>query len=383
MAAERDHALLSPSSAERWLACPPSARLNDKYDDPSSVYAEEGTLAHSFGETLLKAALKQISPQKKGAELKKLREHELYYKNMEDEVQEYVDYVLAEYEAALEADPAAEVFIEQKLDLSRFAPESFGTGDAVILCKDYVHVIDLKFGRGIAVEADDNPQLKLYGLGAAEEFGFLHDISEIRVTIAQVRLGNMLTFKAPAKEVYAWGEEHVRPIAELAFAGEGEFQVGDHCRFCLHGAVCKPRAKYYEDAYDRARETELSYEEIAHYLTIIKDISIWADALKEGALQMALAGEEIPQWKVVEGRSNRRVTNEPEAAKALKAEGLTDEEIFKLRGITELEKRVGKKRFAEIAQSYIEKPQGKPTLAPVTDKRPAIDLISDGLDFDN
>ncbi len=193
----------------------------------------------------------------------------------------------------------------------------------------------------------------------------------------------MLTFKAPAKEGYAWGEEHVRPIAELAFAGEGEFQVGDHCRFCLHGAVCKPRAKYYEDAYDRARETELSYEEIAHYLTIIKDISIWADALKEGALQMALAGEEIPQWKVVEGRSNRRVTNEPEAAKALKAEGLTDEEIFKLRGITELEKRVGKKRFAEIAQSYIEKPQGKPTLAPVTDKRPAIDLISDGLDFDN
>ncbi|NLC41160.1 MAG: DUF2800 domain-containing protein [Clostridiaceae bacterium] len=383
MAVERDHALLSPSSAERWLACPPSARLNDKYEDPSSAYAEEGTLAHSFGEVLLKAALKQISPQKKGADLKKLRRHELYYKGMEDEVQEYVDYVLAEYEAALEADPAAEIFIEQKLDLSRFAPESFGTGDAVILCKDHVHVIDLKFGRGIAVEADDNPQLKLYGLGAAEEFGFLHDITEIRVTIAQVRLGNMLTFNAPANEVYAWGEEFVRPIAELAFAGGGEFQVGEHCRFCLHGAVCKPRAKHYEDAYDRAREIELSHEEIARYLTLIKDMVRWADTLKENALQMALAGEEIPQWKVVEGRSNRRVTNEPEAARVLKAEGLTDEEIYKLRGITELERRVGKKRFAEITQLYIEKPQGKPTLAPATDKRPAIDLISDGLDFDN
>lgn len=383
MSSNKAHALLSPSASERWLACPPSARLNEQYEDTTSIYAAEGTLAHAFGELFLQRALKLVTLKTFNAQLEGLRSNALYYKGMEAEVQEYVDYVLSVYNEAKQEDPAAEIFIEQRLDISAYAPKCFGTGDAIVLSKDYVHVIDLKFGKGVAVEADDNPQLKLYGLGAAEEYGFLHDIKEIRVTIAQVRLGNLLTFKAPAKDVIAWGADYVRPRAQLAFDGEGDFAVGGHCRFCKHGALCKARAKHYEEAYTKAKDTELSNAELAQYLGILSGMIAWADALKELALTKALLGETIPQWKVVEGRSVRRITDEPATAGLLKAEGFTDVDIYKLRGLTDLEKLVGKKRFAELTQDYIEKPPGKPTLAPETDKRPALDLVSDGLEFDN
>lgn len=383
MSDDRAHAILSPSSAERWLACPPSARINERYEDTTSHYAAEGTLAHSFGELFLKAALEPVVNAGIDNLLEPLRADALYYPGMEDEVMEYVDLVLATYNEALADDPAAEIFIEQKLDLTKYAPESFGTGDAVILTKDYVHVIDLKFGKGVAVEADDNPQLKLYGLGAYEEYGFIHDINEIRVTIAQVRLGSFLTFRAPAAEVIAWGESYVRPRAELAFAGEGEFEPGEHCRFCRHASVCKPRAEYYEAIYQKAMDSTLTNEEIAYYLTIAKDMVAWAKQVQDEALQNALSGQSFPGWKVVEGRSVRRVTDVPRAAEVLLAEGLTEQDIYRLAGITELEKLVGKTKFAAILAPYLEKPPGKPTLAPESDKRPAIDLISDGLEFDD
>lgn len=380
------HALLSPSSAERWLACPPSAKINARLEESESRYAAEGTLAHSVAELQLQLATKAITKRKYNAELKHLAEDELFYQGMLEEVQEYTDYVMTVYQEAIAEDPAAEIFIEQQLDLSKYAPESFGTGDALILTKDYVHVIDLKFGKGVAVEADDNPQLKLYGLGALEEYEFLHDIEEVRVTIAQVRRGSILTFRAPADEVRAWGEEYVRPRAELAFRGEGEFQAGDHCRFCKFGAKCKARAQFFESEFQKAQDQSLSNEETARLLGLVKSMVDWAKQLEESALEAALAGENFPGWKVVEGRSIRRITNSSGLSQTLIAEGFQEEDIYKpveLKGLGDLEKLVGKKTFSDLSEPYIEKPPGKPTLAPETDKRPAIDLVMSGLEFDN
>lgn len=382
----RLHAILSPSSAERWLACPPSAQINARLEDTGSVFAAEGTLAHKIAELQLSLALKQITKRIYNTKVKKLQEDELFYQGMMDEVQEYTDFVMSEYQSALSEDPAAEIYIEQRLDLSTYAPESFGTGDAVILTKDYVHVIDLKFGKGVVVDAEENPQLKLYGLGALEEFGFLHDIKEVLVTIAQVRLGSISTYRAPASEVLRWGKAYVRPRAELAMKGEGEFFPGDHCRFCKFGPQCKPRAEYYEDEYERYQGVTLTNEDLSRLLGLIKSITDWAKDIEENALFAALVGDEIPGWKLVEGRSVRKITDDEGLASMLFDEGFTSDDVYKpqeLKNLGDLEKLVGKKRFSEISEPYIEKPPGKPTLVPNSDKRPAIDLITRGLDFDN
>ncbi len=381
----KKHAVLSPSSSERWLACPPSAQINARMEDTTSRYAAEGTLAHKIAELQLQLALGEITKRKFNSEMKKIEADELFYRGMIDEVQEYTDLVMTLYQEAKKEDPAAEIYVEQKLDLDTYAPESFGTGDAVILTKDYAHVIDLKFGKGVAVEADDNPQLKLYGLGALEEFGFLHDIKEVRATIAQIRRGSILTYRAPTAEVLDWGLNYVRPRAELAFKGEGEFQAGDHCKFCKFGTKCKARAKFYEEEFTKAEKASLSNEDIGRLLGIIKDMVDWAKALEEDALASALAGETIPGWKIVEGRSVRKITDQDGLVKVLKKEGYTEDEFYKpvqIKGLGDLEKLIGKKQFDELSKPYIEKPPGKPTLAPENDKRPAIDLVVSGLEFD-
>jgi len=382
---ERLHAVLSPSSAERWMACPPSARINERLDDSNSRFAAEGTLAHSIAELQLRLATKEITKKEYNARLKELKADELFYPGMTEEVQEYTDLVMTLYQEAKDEDPAAEIFIEQRLDLDQYAPESFGTGDAVILTKKYVHVIDLKFGKGVAVSAEDNPQLKLYGLGAYEEYGFLHDLEELRATIAQVRLNSILTFKAPVADVVKWGLEVVRPPAELAFKGEGPFKAGPHCRFCRFGPKCKARALYYEAEFKKAQEQALSNSDVARLLGIVKEMVSWAKDLETYALESALAGQAFPGWKLVEGRSVRRITNEDGVSQVLFDEGFSKDDIYKplqLKGLGELEKLAGKKRFSELAAPYIEKPPGKPTLAPESDRRPPIEPVVQGLDFD-
>lgn len=381
----RAHAVLSASSAHRWLECTPSAMIEEGLPDSTSVFAEEGNLAHSIGELILRLENKEISKREYNSELKKLKEHKLFYDGMIEEVKLYTDWVMELYKGYKKEDPLTELYIEQRLNYSKYAPEGFGTGDAVIISLKTIHVIDLKFGKGVVVNPHENPQLKLYGLGAYEEYSFLHDIETVRVSVAQVRLDAYGSFETTAKELLKWGEEYVRPRAELAIKGEGEFRPGSWCGFCRFRSKCKARASHFTKIFEDKKGRELSGEEIAELLPLLDEIQKWAKDIQEGALTEILEGGKIPGWKAVEGRSNRRVFDPEGLALRLLQEGRTPEEIYKpleLKTITNLEKLLGKKVFNEVGDPFMEKPQGKPTLAPESDKRPALDDVADELMFD-
>lgn len=378
------HAILSASSSERWINCPPSARINAELPDTTSVYAAEGTLAHSIGELQLRQQLGEITKRKYNSELKKLKEDELFYEGMPEEVQEYTNFVIAQFEEYKAKDPLAELYIEQRLDYSSFAPEGFGTGDAVIMSLDTVHVIDLKFGKGVLVDPHENTQLKLYALGALEEFSFLHDIDTVRVSIAQVRLNSITTFETNTVDLLTWAETIVKPAAKLAFDGKGDFNPGDWCTFCKFRNRCKKRAEVMMALFEEQSSKELSNDDIAELLPKLTGLKKWATDIEEGALEEILAGGHITGWKAVEGRSNRTISDEPGLAKAL-LDDYSEDEIYRPRSmktITDLEKLAGKKYFAEVSAPFITKPPGKPTLVPETDKRPAINDITEELEFD-
>lgn len=383
---ERKHALLSASSANRWLMCPPSAQINEDFEDGVvSVYALEGTLAHDIGELKLRLELGEITKRKFNAELKKIKNHELFYEGMVEDVQVYVDLVMELYKEYQEEDPHAEIFIEQRLDYSKYAPEGFGTGDAVILSKETVHVIDLKFGKGVVVDANDNPQLKLYALGAYEELGFLHDLKTAKATIAQVRLGSTPTFETSVEDLITWAEDVVAPVAELAFKGSGEFKAGDWCRWCKFGPTCRARADHFINLYDEKKDRELTPEEVGLLLALLDEMSAWIKDVQDGATKELTEGGTIPGWKLVEGRSNRRISD-PDGLAEILLEEHREEDIFKPKELITLgglEKLVGKKKFLEISSSFITKPPGKPALAPESDKRPAIYDVADELEFED
>lgn len=383
----RKHAILSASSAARWLKCPPSALINEKLPDFSSSYAEEGTLAHEIGEIGLQLASGKITKRKYTADLKKLKEHSLFYPGMLDEVQEYIDFVVGEWQEALTEDPEADLLIEQRLDYSKYAPEGFGTGDAVIVSRGHLHVIDLKFGTGTRVDVYENPQLKLYALGAYEALHFLYDIDRVKVTVAQVRLDAIETFEISVDNLVRWGEEVVKPAATLAIEGSGELQPGEWCAktYCKLRDRCKARAEHYQKVYEAHRDRELTNEELGQLLPMLEDMKKWAVETEKGALNELLTGGAIPGWKAVEGRSNRVIPDEGELAKTLMLEGIGSDQIYKpaaLKGITALEKILGKKSFEVLVEPYLEKPPGKPTLAPASDKRPALKDVESELTFD-
>ena len=376
------HALLSASSADRWLNCTPSARLNEKLADTSSVYAAEGTLAHTIGEIMLR--LKVFHAGNPNVvllqELVELSEHELYYQGMKDEVEEYVNYCLEQYNAAIAKSSDAKIFLEERLDFSKYVPEGFGTGDCIIITDGELEIIDLKFGKGVEVNAVDNPQLMLYALGALERYGWIYGIEKITMTIAQVRLNNISSHTISTDMLEAWAEEIVRPKAELAFKGKGETEPGPWCGFCKVRNTCKARAEAYVKHYPPKAPGLMSPEELAKILDVVEDMAKWAREVKEYALEEALKGTKFPGYKLVEGRSNRTITDEEKLAELLLTQGYTEDKIYKpkaLEGITALEKVIGKKRFGELAESFIIKPAGKPTLVTEDDKRPEIDSVED------
>ncbi|MDO5015269.1 MAG: DUF2800 domain-containing protein [Clostridia bacterium] len=377
-----EHALLSPSSADRWLNCTPSARLESKEPDTSSIYAEEGTLAHKLAEIELKAYIGDYSKRKATIERNKVMKDELFYKGMIDEVDEYVDFCKSSL-LSMKAD--AIMMVEEKLDLGQIAPESYGTGDCVLIDQDHIHIIDLKFGKGQVVEVVDNSQLKLYALGAYQTWGFIYDtIKEIWVTIAQVRLGEINTFKISVDDLIKWGLE-IKPIAEKAYSGKGDRKAGAWCRFCKVRYSCKARADFALDGLDEAADPYMmTFSDIAKYLdkvTLVKDL---LKDLEDYALDLALQGEHIPGYKVVEGRSNRKIVDEEGLAKSLIESGYSEDKIYKpkqIETITALTKLLGKKKFEELSKDYIEKPQGKPTLVPESDKRPPIDSAVNEFEF--
>lgn len=367
------HAILSASGASRWMACTPSARLEQQFENKTSEYAAEGTLAHELGELKLKKVLEGLSSRSFNSKLKKIQENKLYTADMPDYVDVYVDTCLERYSEARAKTPDALFKIEQRLDFSKWVPEGFGTGDFVIIADGTMEVCDLKYGKGVPVSADNNKQMMLYALGAISEFSFLYDIEKVRMTIIQPRLDNISTFEVTVEELLKWAEEFVRPRAELAIKGEGEFFSGDHCRFCRAKAVCRARAdKNLELAkYDFQEPPTMDNNDIAYVLSKVDELVSWASDVKEYALEEALKGEEFDGFKVVEGRSNRRWSSEDDVAKVLIAEGFQESMIYtrKLDGISKIESAIGKKEVKRLLGEFIIKPVGKPTLVPITDKR--------------
>lgn len=381
------HALLSPSGASRWLTCTPSARFEEQFPDKTSPFAEEGTIAHSLGELLIRHKLGWIKkPEfKKGCsklekDLEKLDEANpgknfSGFETMLEYCDDYATFVIEKYNEALAHTPDAKLFLEKKLDMSEYVEDGFGTGDAVIVADSLMETIDLKYGKGISVAVTENKQQKLYAIGALKDSDLLYDIKEVRMTIYQPRIGNIESWITTVTELLEWAETELKPKAVLAYAGEGEFVPGEHCFFCKGKAVCKALAeKNLELAKFEFMQTNMmNAEDIADVLTRSEMFTGWITAVEEYALNEAVNnGKQWPGFKVVEGRSNRKYTDQDTIAKVLIDAKYREEDIYtkKLLPITKMEAEIGKKVFAELVGPLTIKPQGKPKLAPLSDKRP-------------
>lgn len=367
------HALLSPSSANRWLNCPPSARFAENLPDKSSEYAEEGSLAHAMGELhLRKRFTASIGPKKFTSELKKLKQNPLYKPEMDRHVDTYVDLI----DQITNAFPSMPyVSIEQEVSFSAYVPEGKGIADCIIIGGTGLHVVDFKYGQGVMVDADSNPQMMLYALGALARYCFLYDIQQISMTVCQPRKDNIATCSMSADDLRAWGES-IKPTAQQAWEGKGEFQEGDWCRFCKAKAQCSTRARAFTamEDFGFTQPHLMSPAEIGDAMIRGARLADWLKDVEEFALDACLAGEDIPGWKAVEGRSNRVFTDIDAAFAAAQGAGIEDALLYERKPVTltALEKIMGPKPFQETVGPFVIKPQGKPTLAPDSDKREPI-----------
>lgn len=381
------HALLSASSAHRWLNCTPSARLTENLEDTRSVYAAEGTLAHELGELELSYQLKLITKTTYNKQLKKIKADELYSEEMPDEVEKYTTHVFEKLTEAQSHTPDALIFLEQRLDFSKYVPEGFGTGDCIIIADGTLEVMDLKYGKGVEVFADQNPQMMLYALGAIEEYGYIYDIEKVRMTVAQPRLNNFSTWEITVKDLEAWAEDELTEKAKEAWEGTGTCKAGDWCKFCKVKATCKARAEAVlaiSEQYQEQDPNLMSIDEIAEVLHKAGEIQAWAKDIQDHSLEQARDhGVKYPGWKLVEGRSNRTYTDKDLVYTTLTNAGFEEQDILKepeILGITAMEKAIGKKKFSTILKDLVIKPEGKPTLVVASDKRP--ELNSAEKDFD-
>ncbi len=360
------HAYLSASASERWLKCPPSAKLCAQEEDKGSPYAQQGTDAHELCQYLLEDAL--------GRETTDPTANLTWYNaEMQEAAEGYRDFVMEQLEEARKLCKDPLVCVEQTLDFSKWVEHGFGTGDCVIVADDLLHIIDFKFGLGVLVEATNNSQLKCYALGALDTFGDLYNIQRIKLSIYQPRRANVDTFDLSKADLLQWADEVLAPTAKLAYEGAGEFSAGDHCRFCKVRATCRKLAEYNMElaGYDFAKAPTLSDAEIAAILPRIDSLVSWSEDLREYALQQALQGVTYPGFKLVEGRSTRKYTDEATVARVVSDAGYDPYEK-KLLGITAMQKQLGRTRFDELLSGLVVKPQGKPVLAPDSDKRPAL-----------
>lgn len=384
---QRAHALLSASGASRWLNCTPSARLEDQYGiNKPSPFAEEGTLAHELAEIIIrKDLLGELSSAAFQKDLDKITSNEKFNSEMLDVVPIYTGYVFDEFEASKAGTPDAVLLIEQKVDLTDWIPQAFGSCDAVIIADGVMKVMDLKYGKGVPVSATGNSQLMLYGLGAYNRYSIMYDIRTVELHIIQPRIDNISSWSLSVEDLLKWAEEEVRPKAQTAFAGEGELQAGDWCKFCKVKARC--RALYQKTVevatMDFQEPPLLTDEEIASVLESAPSIQEWLNSVSEYATTEAVENGKIwPGFKLVEGRSIRKWADEEQVANRLAYNRYLDYEIYnmKLKGISEIEKLVGKKDFSSMLGEFVVKPQGKPTLVPMSDKRPALgaeDAVND------
>lgn len=366
------HAILSASSSDRWIHCPPSVRLEEKYKDSGSSYAAEGTSAHALCEYLLHEALGDHTIRDPTEDL------DYYDQEMQEAAEGYRDAVMEIYNKMKQQGRDPAVFVEQRVDFSKYVPEGFGTSDCLLIGEDTMYVVDFKYGKGVEVHAEHNSQLSCYALGAYLTFSPIYDIEHIVIVIYQPRIGNYSKWELTTKELLDWAEKTLKPAADLAFKGEGEYAAGSWCRFCKAKATCRKRAeanlKLAE--YDFADPPELDDSEIADILPKLDDLLAWGADIKDYALQKALSGTHFEGYKLVEGKSNRRYTDEDAVAAKVAAAGYDPYEK-KLLGITAMTRALGRKKFNELLSDLIEKPQGKPTLVPESDKRPALNTAKD------
>ena len=369
------HALLSASSAHRWLHCTGSPLLEKGFPDSTSVYAQEGTLAHELCELKLMAYTGEITKRKLTSMKNKLMKSELWQPEMEGTSEAYLDYV-KDITMSYTVKPV--ILTEKRVDFSQYVPEGFGTADCLILAGDTLHVVDYKHGKGVVVDADHNPQMMLYALGAMSELSLLYRFKFVHMTIVQPRVNNISEFTMTADELTEWGETVVKPKAEAAMSGNGEFEAGDWCRFCRAKQQCKTRYESNDSLYPELSERHdprlITLAELGEYLKRGKDMAAWLEDMKEYALSESLAGADVPGWKAVEGRGSRAFTDTDEAVDTLIKNGIDESVLYERRVLTlaQMEKAVGKKAFGELVGDLVVKNPGKPTLVEESDKRPRI-----------
>lgn len=384
----RGHALMSASGSSRWMQCTPSPLLESKFENKPSSYAEEGTLAHEFAELNLKLQMKIIPKVMYNKLVKPLKLDKYYSKDMEVEVQKHVDYVTQQFTEARRITKDALLMIEEKVDLSNFIKEGFGTCDDIIIADRVLEVIDFKYGKGVRVSAEDNSQLKLYGLGALVATELMYDIDTVKLTIVQPRLDSISTWDISTEDLKKWGEEEVKPKAEMAFKGEGELCAGSWCRFCKVAPRC---SKLAEESLKVAKEEFsdiylLTDDELIGAYKQFSTISAWMKGVSEYLLSEALKGKAWPEHKLVAGRSNR-VWIDKDEVKAILRNGKFDKQDYmsspQLLGIGAIEKLVGKTKFFNLLGSEVDKPMGKPTLTHESDKRAEFSVSEAKSDFSN
>lgn len=371
------YALLSASSSHRWINCPPSAKLCENCEDQGSEYAQQGTDAHSLCQYKVESAL--------GMDTADPTESLSFFdEEMENCAEGYAQYVMEQRVKALQSCSDPVILVEQRLDFSKYVPEGFGTGDCVIIADGTLSVIDYKHGKGILVEAEKNPQMLCYALGALELFDGIYDIDTVSMTIFQPRRENVSTYTISKEELLQWAADVLIPRAKLAYAGEGDFAAGEHCRFCKVKATCRKRAEYNLELarYDFELPPTLEDEEIEVVLAKADALAAWVSDVKDYALQAAVSGKQWTGWKLVEGRSNRKYTDETAVAEAVTKAGYNPYEQ-KLLGITAMTSVLGKKQFESILGSLTYKPQGKPTLVPESNKRPVMNTANQDFKDEN
>lgn len=377
------HAVLSASSAHRWLNCPGSVQLEQAYPDTTSEFAAEGTLAHEICELKLRAyAIEPMGKAEYSSRMAALKANELYKPEMETSTDVYLEYIKA---VMLRYPVQPAVVAEKRVDYSAYAPDGFGTADCLVLAGDVLHVIDYKHGKGVPVSADHNPQMMLYALGAISAYSMLYTFKTVKMAIVQPRLGNISEFEMQVSDLQAWGTKTVTPAAKLALSGKGGYAAGEHCRFCRAKTECRARAEHYMQLRGAAEDWAKSRsvikaaacytdKELADYLKAAELLESWYKDIKEHALALCLAGKDVPGYKAVAGRTSRSFTDTDKAFSVLMANGVDKAVLYQYVPLTlaKTEEAVGKKLFKALLADYVVQTPGKPTLVPASDKRARI-----------
>jgi hypothetical protein len=367
------HALLGPSSATRWIACPPSVKLCEQFEDVESEYAKEGSLAHEIAELKVRKLIDPgLTSRKFTSAMKKLKEKELYQEEMQGYTDEYVEFI---QEQMYSYSTTPHVAVEQKVDFSQYIPGGFGTADCILISNDTLHVIDFKYGKGVPVSVENNAQLLLYALGSYLAYEMIYPIEHIKMSIVQPRLNDIDTWECNLDYLLAFAKI-AQEKAVMALNGDGDFNNGEHCRFCKAKAICKARANANLELakYEFKAADQLTLEEIGQILEKAKDLDKWVKEIEKYALSESLKGNNIPGWKAVNGKGSRSFKNTDDAIKVLKENGIAEELLYERKYLTlaQIEKVIGKKDFNNLVGDLIVMNAGKPTLVEASDKREAI-----------